>query len=123
MTKATLARVFLVLALVLLLVLLALPLLFSVLLLIRSGEFLFDYLLTVELGWVVLIAALLLVVGAFLQGRRQGLLAISLSLSVLLLLILLMAVHNPPSSLAFLLIVLYNLNLLALLVVAYRFLR
>ncbi len=118
-----LGRIFLVSAAVLLLILVALPPLFSFLLLIRSGEFRFDYLLTAELGWFALISALLLMVGAFLQGRHQGFLASSLGLVALLLLILLMTLHNPPYALAIVLIVLYNLTLLALLVVAYRFLH
>lgn len=123
MTRTTLSRICLVFAAVFLLILVALPPLFSFLLLIRTGEFRFDYLLTAELGWFALISALLLMVGAFLQGRRQGFLATSLGLLALLLLILLMTLHNPPYALAIVLIVLYNLNLLALLVADYRFLR
>lgn len=123
MTRTTLGRICLVSAAVLLLILVALPPLFSFLLLIRTGEFRFDYLLTAELGWFALISALLLMVGAFLQGRRQGFLATSLGLLALLLLILLMTLHNPPYALAIVLIILYNLTLLALLVVAYRFLH
>lgn len=123
MTRTTLSRICLVFAAVFLLILVALPPLFSFLLLIRTGEFRFDYLLTAELGWFALISALLLMVGAFLQGRRQGFLATSLGLLALLLLILLMTLHNPPYALAIVLIVLYNLTLLALLVVAYRFLH
>lgn len=123
MTRTTLSRICLVFAAVFLLILVALPPLFSFLLLIRTGEFRFDYLLTAELGWFALISALLLMVGAFLQGRRQGFLATSLGLLALLLLILLMTLHNPPYALAIVLIILYNLTLLALLVVAYRFLH
>ncbi|MFA6733065.1 MAG: hypothetical protein EOM32_06915 [Spirochaetia bacterium] len=123
MTRTTLGRICLVSAAVLLLILVALPPLFSFLLLIRTGEFRFDYLLTAELGWFALISALLLMVGAFLQGRRQGFLATSLGLLALLLLILLMTLHNPPYALAIVLIILYNLTILALLVVAYRFLH
>ena len=123
MTRTTLGRICLVSAAVLLLILVALPPLFSFLLLIRTGEFRFDYLLTAELGWFALISALLLIVEAFLQGRRQGFLATSLGLLALLLLILLMTLHNPPYALAIVLIILYNLTLLALLVVAYRFLH
>ncbi|NLK06753.1 MAG: hypothetical protein GX315_10350 [Spirochaetales bacterium] len=123
MTRTTLSRICLVFAAVFLLILVALPPLFSFLLLIRTGEFRFDYLLTAELGWFALISALLLMVGAFLQGRRQGFLATSLSLMALLLLFLLMMLRNPPYALAIVLIVLYNLNLLALLVADYRFLR
>lgn len=123
MTRTTLSRICLVFAAVFLLILVALPPLFSFLLLIRTGEFRFDYLLTAELGWFALISALLLMVGAFLQGRRQGFLATSLGLLALLLLILLMTLHNPPYALAIVLIILYNLTLLALLVVDYRFLR
>nr|WP_321296114.1 hypothetical protein [uncultured Sphaerochaeta sp.] len=123
MTRTTLSRICLVFAAVFLLILVALPPLFSFLFLIRTGEFRFDYLLTAELGWFALISALLLMVGAFLQGRRQGFLATSLGLLALLLLILLMTLHNPPYALAIVLIILYNLTLLALLVVAYRFLH
>ena len=123
MTRTTLSRICLVFAAVFLLILVALPPLFSFLLLIRTGEFRFDYLLTAELGWFALISALLLMVGAFLQGRRQGFLATSLGLLALLLLILLMTLHNPPYALAIVLIILYNLTLLALLVADYRFLR
>jgi len=123
LTRTTLGRICLVSAAVLLLILVALPPLFSFLLLIRTGEFRFDYLLTAELGWFALISALLLMVGAFLQGRRQGFLATSLGLLALLLLILLMTLHNPPYALAIVLIILYNLTILALLVVAYRFLH
>ncbi|MEA4860253.1 hypothetical protein SDC9_149909 [bioreactor metagenome] len=123
MSRATLGRVCLVLAFVLLLVLFALPPLSSMLLLIRSGELQFDYLLSAELGWIVMVAAPLLMIGAFLKGRSQGILATSLSLIALLLLFLLMMLRNPPYVLAIVLIVLYNLNLLALLVAAYRFLR
>ena len=123
MSRATLGRMCLVFALVLLLTLFALPPLFSMLLLIRCGELQFDYLLSAELGWLVVVAALFLSIGAFLKGRRQGILATSLSLMALLLLILLMMLRNPPYALAIVLIVLYNLNLLALLVADYRFLR
>jgi hypothetical protein len=107
----------------LLLILLVLPPFFSFLLLIRTGELQFDFLLTAEFGWLALISAIILIVGAFLQGRRQGFLATSLGLAVLLLLILLMVMHNPPYALAIVVLVLYNLALLSLLVVAYRFLH
>jgi len=100
LTRTTLSRICLVFAAVFLLILVALPPLFSFLLLIRTGEFRFDYLLTAELGWFALISALLLMVGAFLQGRRQGFLATSLSLMALLLLFLLMMLRNPPYALA-----------------------
>ncbi len=123
MTRATLARICLVSATLLLLILLVLPPFFSFLLLIRTGELQFDFLLTAEFGWLALISAIILIVGAFLQGRRQGFLATSLGLAVLLLLILLMVMHNPPYALAIVVLVLYNLALLSLLVVAYRFLH
>nr|WP_319473504.1 hypothetical protein [uncultured Sphaerochaeta sp.] len=96
-----------------LLVLLISPLLLALFSLLVSGEFLFDYLLTAELGLVACVGALSLTIGTMARRIPATLLFIFLPL-MLVTLFILMALRGPSPFFAGFILILYNLSLIGL---------
>lgn len=96
-----------------LLVLLLSPVLLAVFFLLASGEFLFDYLLTAELGLVACVGALSLTIGTMARRIPATLLFIFLPV-MLVTLFILMALSDPSPLFAGFMLILYNLSLIGL---------
>ncbi|WP_320122313.1 hypothetical protein [uncultured Sphaerochaeta sp.] len=96
-----------------LLVLLLSPVLLAVFFLLASGEFLFDYLLTAELGLVACVGALSLTIGTMARRIPAMLLFIFLPL-MLVTLFILMVLSDPSPLFAGFILILYNLSLIGL---------
>ncbi len=96
-----------------LLVLLFSPLLLALFSVFVAKEFLFDYLLTAELGLVACIGALSLTIGTMTRRMNATFLFIFLPL-MLVTLFMLMVLRDPPPVLAGVLLVLYNISLIGL---------
>ena len=96
-----------------LLLLLLSPVLLAVVSLLASGEFLFDYLLTAELGLVACVGALSLTIGTMARRIPAMLLFIFLPL-MLVTLFILMVLSDPSPLFAGFILILYNLSLIGL---------
>jgi hypothetical protein len=113
MRERSLSAILMVVGTAILLVLLFSPVLLSVIFLLTSGEFLFDYLLTAELGLVACVGALSLTIGTMARRIPAMLLFIFLPL-MLVTLFILMALSDPSPLFAGFILILYNLSLIGL---------
>ena len=113
MRERSLSAILMVVGTAILLVLLFSPVLLSVIFLLTSGEFLFDYLLTAELGLVACVGALSLTIGTMARRIPAMLLFIFLPL-MLVTLFILMVLSDPSPHFAGFILILYNLSLIGL---------
>ena len=113
MRERSLSAILMVVGTAILLVLLFSPVLLSVIFLLTSGEFLFDYLLTAELGLVACVGALSLTIGTMARRIPATLLFIFLPV-MLVTLFILMALSDPSPLFAGFILILYNLSLIGL---------
>lgn len=113
MRERSLSAILMVVGTAILLVLLFSPVLLSVIFLLTSGEFLFDYLLTAELGLVACVGALSLTIGTMARRIPAMLLFIFLPL-MLVTLFILMVLSDPSPLFAGFILILYNLSLIGL---------
>ncbi|MBJ2356558.1 hypothetical protein [Sphaerochaeta sp. S2] len=113
MRERSLSAILMVVGTAILLVLLLSPVLLAVFFLLASGEFLFDYLLTAELGLVACVGALSLTIGTMARRIPAMLLFIFLPL-MLVTLFILMVLSDPSPLFAGFILILYNLSLIGL---------
>nr|WP_321305933.1 hypothetical protein [uncultured Sphaerochaeta sp.] len=113
MRERSLSAILMVVGTAILLVLLLSPVLLAVFFLLASGEFLFDYLLTAELGLVACVGALSLTIGTMARRIPAMLLFIFLPL-MLVTLFILMVLRDPSPIFAGFILILYNLSLIGL---------
>ncbi|MCK9349538.1 MAG: hypothetical protein PHS03_06340 [Sphaerochaeta sp.] len=113
MRERSLSAILMVVGTAILLVLLLSPVLLAVFFLLASGEFLFDYLLTAELGLVACVGALSLTIGTMARRIPATLLFIFLPL-MLVTLFILMVLSDPSPLFAGFILILYNLSLIGL---------
>ncbi len=92
---------------------LAAPCISSVIWLIISAEFIFDYLMTAELAYVAVVGVAFLLVGTFL-AKRPYRLCLWASVVLVFSLALLMLFSDPPLVWGVLVLVFYNLSLVLL---------
>lgn len=113
MRERSLSAILMVVGTAILLVLLLSPVLLAVFFLLASGEFLFDYLLTAELGLVACVGALSLTIGT--MARRIPAMLLFIFLPVMLVTLFILMVLSDPSPLfAGFILILYNLSLIGL---------
>ncbi len=113
--KAGVAKAFLLIGTLLLALVLLAPFFFAVMSLIVNSELVFDYLMTAELGFVVVIALLFLLVGTFL-AKGPYLLFLVACIVLVVSLTILMLLSDPPMVLAVVVLLLYNLCIVVMLV-------
>ncbi|MGE4454190.1 MAG: hypothetical protein AB7D92_06605 [Sphaerochaeta sp.] len=122
MKQRSLPSILMVVGTAILALLLLSPFLLALFFLVVEQQFLFDYLLTAELGLVACVGALALTIATMHWNTKSILLFIFLPL-MLLSLFILMLMRNPHPVMGALVLVLYNGSLIGLLVHGIRSLR